>query len=328
MPSRILLVSTNRCTTPERVFPLGLTFLQAALRRAGHECHWLDLLDQADQLDQVLQEFRPEFVAISLRNIDDVVIGKQETFFEMLPSVCEAIRHRTSCRIIVGGSGFSIFPAQLLEFSGADFGIAGEGEHSLPLLLKRLEAGDSCEDIPGLVYRKQNRVVLNPPQSQPFESEVGETDRPAAIAGRYLSSNGVLNVQTQRGCSYRCCYCTYPVVEGRKHRRRPAELVAEEFAQLERLNTKYAFIVDSVFNSSSRHVEEVCEAILRRGLKISWGCFLRPQGLTAELMRLMARAGLAHVEFGSDSFCDEVLEAYQKGFTFEDIRYATELAHQ
>ena len=88
------------------------------------------------------------------------------------------------------------------------------------------------------------------------------------------------------------------------------------------------FVVDSVFNSSKRHVTEVCEAILRRNVKLSWGCFLRPQGLTPDLMNLMKRAGLAHIEFGSDSFCDEVLATYKKGLTFADILHSNELANQ
>ncbi len=328
MPSRILLISANRCANPERVFPLGLTYLQAALRQSGHECLWLDLLDQADQLDATLESFHPDFVGISLRNIDDVIIRKQQTFFDDLPSICATIRHHNVRRIILGGSGFTIFPAQLLELSGADFGISGEGESSLTRLIQSLEEGKNWEGIPGLVHRKNGQVMINPPEPRPFDSVVMESDRPVAVVDRYRNTSGVLNVQTQRGCAYRCCYCTYPVVEGRGHRRRPAELVAEEFSQLERLNVKYAFIVDSVFNSSRQHVEEICEAILRRGVKISWGCFLRPQGLTAELMQLMARAGLAHVEFGSDSFCDDVLHAYQKGFSFEDILFSTELARK
>ena len=45
-------------------------------------------------------------------------------------------------------------------------------------------------------------------------------------------------------------------------------------------------------------------------------------------MKLMVLAGLSHIEFGSDSFCDEVLEAYQKDFTFDDILYSSELAYR
>jgi radical SAM superfamily enzyme YgiQ (UPF0313 family) len=138
----------------------------------------------------------------------------------------------------------------------------------------------------------------------------------------------MLNVQTQRGCAFHCCYCTYPLLEGRAHRRRPADAVAEEFEQIQSLGARYAFIVDSVFNSSTRHVAEICEAILARNLKLKWGCFLRPQGLTSGLLKLMSRAGLSHIEFGSDSFCDEVLEAYDKGLSFDDIAKSSELAHQ
>ena len=81
--------------------------------------------------------------------------------------------------------------------------------------------------------------------------------------------------------------------KGRRHRRRPPESIADEFEELQRLGARYAFVVDSVFNSSPAHVIETCEAILRRGVKLAWGCFLRPQGLDAEQMGLMA-PGRAH----------------------------------
>jgi len=138
----------------------------------------------------------------------------------------------------------------------------------------------------------------------------------------------MLNIQTQRGCAFDCCYCTYPLIEGRASRRRSPQAVAEEFVQLERLGANYVFIVDSVFNASADHAAAICEALLRNNSKLRWGCFLRPKGLTPDLMRLMARAGLTHIEFGSDSFCDPVLRAYGKHFTFDDIFYSSELACQ
>jgi radical SAM superfamily enzyme YgiQ (UPF0313 family) len=328
MPSRILLISANRCTTPDPVFPLGLAYLHAALRQAGHECVWLDCLADGERFGEALKQCRPDFVGISLRNIDDVLIRKKETFFDGLVSLSAAIRREFNCPIILGGSGFSIFPRQLLELAGADFGIAGEGESGLVALIAALENRSDYRAIPGLVYRQDGKVVVNPAAPSASHQELIEADRPARIVGHYLQTGGMLNLQTQRGCAFRCCYCTYPVIEGRQHRRRPAEMVAAEFEQLQRLGARYAFIVDSVFNSSPRHVTEICEAFLRHNIKLPWGCFLRPQGLTPELMRLMARAGLAHIEFGSDSLCDEVLAAYHKDFTFDDILHASELARQ
>src|SRR5690349_23398909 len=84
---KILLVSANRCTTPEPVFPLGLAHLSAALREAGHEVSWLDLLTDGDRFQERLSTSEAELVGISVRNIDDVLIRKRETFVDNLPEV-------------------------------------------------------------------------------------------------------------------------------------------------------------------------------------------------------------------------------------------------
>lgn len=326
MGSRLLLINPNRCVVPDPVFPLGLAYLNAALRQAGHDTRVLDFLVGSETLTEALVRFKPDYVGISLRNIDNVLIHKQETFFESLHTICETVRRVHPCPIVLGGSGFSIYPQALLERCGADFGIQGEGESSLPALISALSEGRDYTAIPGVVYRREGRAVLRPSQFATIETQSKPGDRPPELVAHYLKTSGMLNLQTQRGCRYSCCYCTYPLIEGRQYRRRPPEVIAEEMAQLEALGAQYVFITDSVFNSSEQHVRETCDAIFRRRLSLRWGCFLRPQGLTAELMQLMARAGLAHIEFGSDSLFDPVLVEYGKRLTFDDIQTSSELA--
>jgi radical SAM superfamily enzyme YgiQ (UPF0313 family) len=328
MGKRVLLISTNTCAAPDPVFPLGLAHLSAALREAGHESRWYDFQAPDSSLEQVLTEYRPDLVGISLRNIDDVLIRTKETYFDGLPALCERIRKAAAVPIVLGGSGFSIFPEELFRFSGADFGVAGAGEVPLVALLQGLEEPGLVGKIPGLLYRRNGATLRNLPSCEVIHPRLNTIDRPSALVQHYLGAGGMLNLQTQRGCAFHCCYCTYPLLEGRAHRRHHPDQVAEEFHQLQQLGARYAFIVDSVFNSSPRHVTEICEALLRRNLKIKWGCFLRPQGLSASLLQLMSRAGLSHIEFGSDSFSDEVLVAYQKGFTFEDILRSSALASE
>jgi len=328
MSSRILILSTNRCVIPDPVFPLGLSYLNAALRQSCHETRWFDCLTASQTLPQVLTEYRPDFVGISLRNIDDVLIRKRETYFQPLAGICSTIRRLHRCPVILGGSGFSLFPERLLELSAADFGIQGEGEASLPALISALNHGTDFTGIPGLVYRRDGEIVANPPRGGLAPVPLEFTDWPPHLVAHYLRTGGMLNLQTQRGCVHVCNYCTYPLIEGRVMRRRPPEMVADEMAHLQAAGAKYIFITDSVFNSSPQHVVETCEALLRRNLALRWGCFLRPQGLTPELMKLMARAGLAHIEFGSDSFCDTVLAEYAKHLTFDDILQSSELAHK
>jgi len=326
MPSRVLLISTNRCDFPYPVFPLGLSMVDTALRAAGHQTRWLDCQPGTETLDQVLAAFRPDVIGLSLRNIDDVVFKRKETYFGALIELCRAARGKTSCPIVLGGSGFSIFPKRLLELSGADFGIQGEGETSLVSLIDALENRRACTGIPGLVFRDNGHIVVNPRQPEAWNAAGARPQRPGPAVEYYLRASSMLNVQTQRGCAFDCCYCTYPMLEGKTQRRRPPESVADEFEELQRLGARYVFIVDSVFNSSPTHVLETCEAIIRRGVKLPWGCFLRPHGLTTEQMDLMARAGLTHVEFGTDSLCDPVLAAYGKRFTFDDVLQASVLA--
>jgi len=146
------------------------------------------------------------------------------------------------------------------------------------------------------------------------------------MADYYLSRSHMFNIQTQRGCPFTCCYCTYPLIDGTRTRHRDPGDVAEELARAVAAGAHYFFFVDSVFNTDNDRAAAVCEAMIRRNLSVHWCCFLRPKNISADLMDLMARAGLRHVEFGTDSFCDRVLEAYGKRFTFDDVLQSSDLA--
>jgi radical SAM superfamily enzyme YgiQ (UPF0313 family) len=326
MPGRVLLISANRYETPFPVFPLGLACLDHALRRAGHSTAWLDRLVDAQTPAEAVAAFRPDYTGISLRNVDDVLIRKQQTFHGELRSLCAEARAAGGGTIILGGSGFSIFPREILAATGADYGIQGEGEESLVQLLAALEGGGDPAAVPGLVYRRGAEIVINPPRRSPAPPGPDWAAVPPRLIRHYLEQSSMLCAQTQRGCPFHCAYCTYPLIEGPACRRRDPEAVAEEWSALEALGARYVFLVDSVFNITPDHVGEVCEALIRKNVRLKWGCFLRPREVTRDLMRLMARAGLAHVEFGSDSFCDEVLAAFDKRLTFADILEASEAA--
>jgi radical SAM superfamily enzyme YgiQ (UPF0313 family) len=323
---RVLLISSNRCDEPYPVFPLGLAHVASALRRVGHVTRWLDSNVATVPVEHLLVKFRPDIIGISMRNVDDVQPLKQQTYFNTDVELCRNLRRCCACPVVVGGTAFSIFPERLLALTGADFGIHGAGEVAFNRLIEALATGADPSGIRGLVYRRDGRIVVNPCDlAEPICPE--PADRPAELVDYYLRRSSMLNIQTQRGCHLKCCYCTYPLIDGRRCRRRAPEAVAAELESIQHQGAKHVFITDSVFNTSPDHVAGICEAILRRNLKIGWSCFLRPKNLTRGLMELMARAGLTHIEFGADSFCDSVLEEYGKALTFDDILESSELAH-
>jgi radical SAM superfamily enzyme YgiQ (UPF0313 family) len=136
----------------------------------------------------------------------------------------------------------------------------------------------------------------------------------------------MLNLQSKRGCPFRCIYCTYPHIEGRKMRLMPPEAVAATALELEAAGAKYLFLTDSAFNAHPHHSLAVAEAFITAGLKIPWGGFFAPTRPPKAYFKTMAAAGLTHVEFGTEALCDTVLQSYGKPFCHTDVFDAHEAA--
>ena len=326
--SRLLLINFNRYDQPYPVYPLGLAYVDAALRSAGHVTRLWDVQAGDGTLEASVAEFRPYFVGLSLRNIDNVQCHNPQSFVHELLDCRRRLRAQTTAPLILGGSGFSMFPRELLALTGVDYGIRGEGEGAFVRLLAALQARTPPDTIAGLVYRGADGAIrCNPGSVSSSTFATGPVHEPA-ILQPYLARGALPGVQTQRGCPLRCCYCTYPLIEGKRSRYRSGEEVVAEMRRLLAQGVRYTFVVDSVFNTSPEHVVDVCEALARAELDMQWECFLRPCGLTRELLALMRRAGLRHIEFGSDSFSDPVLKRYGKRFPFAEIEAASHYAHE
>jgi radical SAM superfamily enzyme YgiQ (UPF0313 family) len=138
----------------------------------------------------------------------------------------------------------------------------------------------------------------------------------------------MLNLQTQRGCPFRCVYCTYPHIEGRRPRFVPPEEVARTALRLQDSGAKYLFITDSAFNAVPEHARAVARAFREAELAIPWGAFFAPTAPPDGFYREMAEAGLTHVEFGTESLSDPVLKKYGKPFRSTDVPEAHRAARE
>ena len=326
---RVLLINLNHYDQPYPVYPLGLAYVAGALRAAGYTTRIWDVHRPAQSMTDCATEFRPDFVGLSMRNIDNVQAHNPRSFTQEVLSYVRQLRAVTSAPLILGGCGFSIFPREIFELTGVDYGIQGEGERTLVSLLSALREGRPLDGIAGLLARRDDGSTWFQPRSGAEETFSSEPYHDPEIVRAYVAEGSLPGVQTQRGCPLKCCYCTYPLIEGTRGRYRTGADVAREMKRLAELGAKQAFLVDSVFNTRTEHVVEVCEALLRENVKLAWECFLRPgAGITPELLQLMQRAGLCHVEFGSDSLSDPVLRRYGKSFDFAEIQRVSELAHK
>ncbi|HIJ81847.1 MAG TPA: radical SAM protein [Desulfuromonadales bacterium] len=322
---KILLISANRERSPYPVFPIGLSYLAGPLSREGHQLAVLDLCFEKNPEQAVLsllESFAPALVAISIRNVDNVTWPASRWYLEGIKSVVASCNGRA--KVVVGGSGFSLMPREILSFLGADYGVVGEGEEILPLLAGKLERGERVDLLPGVLLNDGGDFL--PPQ--PLH-RIGTPDRQLFDVSRYQREGGMLNVQTKRGCPFRCVYCTYPLLEGRTMRLRPIpEIIAEIRSLVDDHQVSYIYFVDDIFNYPTQFAGELCRAILADKLSINWTAFINPAFMPPDLLDLMREAGCDAVEYGTESGSPQMLKNLGKSFTVDDLRSASLLCRE
>ena len=225
---------------PYPVFPLGIGHVAAALMQSSYAVKIVDMLDTSMELESVLRSFRPDYIGVSQRNFDDIQIKNTRVFADDIASLVKKIRKRSSSPIVLGGSGFSLFPRQMLELTGADFGIQGEGEQALSKLIRALNSRRPFSGIPGLVFRRGDTIVVNKKKACPPHL-IAPAIRPAKLSAMYRSKGAMQNIQTQRGCGFKCCYCTYPLIEGTRVRHRGPEDIFYEMKADQKVRRQILF---------------------------------------------------------------------------------------
>ena len=319
---RVLLLSANTFQDPHPVYPLGLDYVARAVSDA-HEVRILDanLLAGQDDLLANLSGFAPDAVGISLRNVDNASAQATRVFLEEARSLVRSVRRATHASVILGGSGFSLFPQRLLEELGADYGIVGEGER-LADLLRALKSGEPKPCLDGVVLPGRSTYRAAPWQGAPARLDPARN----AHTRFYLEHGGILNLQTKRGCPFRCIYCTYPILEGSDLRLFDPRDTAETAHRLQEAGARFLYITDSVVNAHEEHSLAVAEAMKAAGVSIPWGGFFSPRVTRRDYFHRLAGCGCTHVEFGTESLCEPMLRTYEKPFRERDVYAAHEQA--
>jgi len=321
MSRDVLLVNTNVVRPP--VSPIGLEYAGEALVNAGLPVRVLDLAlaeDWRAALAGAIDEDEPLMVGLTVRNTDDCCFATRRSFLPWIREVVTEVRHLTPAFVVLGGVGFSVMPEVVLRTTGADAGIAGDGEETLPALARCLTDGDAITHLPNLVHRQGDNVILNPRVNADLQRLPGHR-RSLFDNRRYEELGAIVGIETKRGCPNRCIYCADPVAKGNALRLRPPASVVQEFRSLLSQGVSWFHTCDSEFNLPMAHAKEVCRAIIRDGLgdRLHWYFYCSPVPFDAELAVLMKRAGCAGINFGVDSLCDEQLARLGRDHTVGDI---------
>ncbi len=313
---RILLSAANFCVEPLPVYPLGMSVIANVLAKDGHEVTQFDPLPYGrdsfmDAAEQCFREFNPDIIAVSIRNID--VADSQDTrayAFQGSMSVIGTWRRLFSGPIILGGPGFSMNPEAVLEKSGADYGVAGEGEDAMRKIVDGIAAGNP----------PPKGTVLRMPASGIYGARYSHK-----IAAYYDEETHTLPVQTKRGCPFHCVYCTYPMLEGHRLRLRPLEDVLGDVAHLKaNYPDVMLYFTDSIFNDPGHEYLPLLKEMIKRDLSIPWTGFITPFNLSDEDIDIMAQSGLVCADLGVDGTTDTTLKGLGKNFSFQQVKHCCE----
>jgi len=324
---KVLLISLNHETRPYPVFPLGLAYLVTRLQ-GRHEIRVLDLCCDEDLTRIGDPGFPPDVIGISVRNVDNLTYPLSESYVPYLQKVVAVCREKTDATIVLGGSGFSLFPEELLRCLGVTLGVVGEGERAFEHILTHLHDEARLRSAPNIVSLVDGVYRENPVELLRDYPRFPIPDRSAFQGVKYFSEGGMANVQTKRGCHFKCVYCTYPAIDGRTLRFREPRQIVDELEHLrETYDVRYVYFVDDIFNVPVEHASRLCDEMLRRGLDMQWTGFVNPAHADERLLEKMKAAGCEGIELGTDTGSPAMLRRMRKGFDAASIRKVARACH-
>lgn len=324
---KILLIQSHlgRIKYFPPVYPIGLAYIATAIK--AHEVKIFDMNfwefeESLDRMNKAIENFKPDVVGVSIRNIDTTQRFDLFLHFKTIPETAKLIKkHDPEIKLIFGGSGFSLFPREIMErVPEIDYGVYMEGEDTIQELLDNL---DSPGKVKGLYYRENRAIQYTGHRSPPDFSALPVPRRDSDLIDieEYIDDGPIYNIgiQSKRGCVLECGYCNYPFLSGKKLRLRTPEHVVDEIEYLMNMGVKKFVFLDNVFNVPVSHAEQICEEIIRRNLKPDWNAWMEMKRTSEKLVRLMRDAGCRGVGFSPDGATDKTLGALRKGITVADI---------
>ena len=186
------------------------------------------------------------------------------------------------------------------------------------------------EDIPNLIYKKEDCIIENPVERIEDIDKLPFPDRGVLDFSKYSYP---FTISTVRGCPGRCIFCSAHAFWGNRIVIRNPEKILEEIRSVyEKYSLKDFFIVDDTFTLIPKRAIAFCKLLSgyseEIGTQFKWGCESRADVVSRELLQAMKNTGCNMVQFGTESGNNGILKSVQKRVTYEQVYEAVKTAHE
>lgn len=359
---RVVLVRPPVVTLPGSlathgpVPPVGLAYIAAVVRDAGHDVSVIDapmaelhrfatIASPIGELDRT--GLSPAEIVERLEP-DCQVLGITNMFLHEWPQVREiaelARRRLPSLFIVVGGETPTAFWRQIFEETDAiDACVLGEGETTMLELLDRVATGSPLAGLDGVAERP-GRADADPAATPVLPTRLRSLDqvpRPAwdlfPVENYWVESPffGVdlgrsMPVLATRGCPYKCSFCSSPQMWTTRYVvRDPADLADEIASYVERWGVRNINFCDLTAITKRSWTLEFCDELDARGLDITWQLPVgtRSEALDADVLQRLWETGCRNITYAPESGSERLLEIMDKRVDLEHMRSSLRAAH-
>jgi len=301
--------------------PLNEMWVAAIAERAGHKCIIVDartLKLNPQQTVEILKVFKPD------------IVGFRTTTY-MYPETREWIKYikeHIGVLTIIGGYNMRIYPKESIQPPEIDFGCLNSALYTVPKLFEELEGGQHFDDVPGLVYKKNGKIIQTPPANPPerFEDYPNPARHlvPNELYAEFPTTRRNFTIMvTSKGCPMQCTFCE---AGGTPYDpRSPVTVVNEMEECVSKFNVKEIDIFDYEFPLVRSRTMAICQEIQRRKFDVIWACRSRVDSVDEELLHEMKKAGCHRIYFGIESAHQQILDRVKKRITVEQVRHTVRL---
>jgi radical SAM superfamily enzyme YgiQ (UPF0313 family) len=254
-----------------------------------------------ETLVHLIREFKPDVIGLSVMTFQRRTAGR----------IIELARDlRPSMKIVVGGYDPSL-AREAYEGMGVDYIVRGEGEVTFRELMRTLENGGEFSGIRGLSYRSGERWAHNParPPHRLEDDDIRLPKRSARVLRGYtLLGRQVDVIETSRGCTYDCSFCSIIEMRGRNFHTYSFDRVLADIRDARDHGARTIFLVDDNITLNVHRFEALCRAIIEAGLnQLDYFVQAMTSSIAdhgATLVPLMQQAGFRYVFLGIENILE------------------------
>jgi anaerobic magnesium-protoporphyrin IX monomethyl ester cyclase len=261
-------------------------------------------------IEELMKTIEPDLVGLSIMTFQRKTAKK---IIDLLRSL------RANLRIVVGGYDPSMAPEAYTD-SDVDFIVRGEGEITFRELLRAIENNRGYEGILGFSYREAGRFHHNSerPVSGLGGSEIRLPNRSARVLNNYtMLGRQVDVVETSRGCTFDCSFCSIIAMRGRQFNTYSLDRVLADIRDASKHGARAIFLVDDNITLNVRRFEALCQAIIDARLNhldyIVQAMTSAIANSSETLAPLMREAGFRYVFLGIENVLEADLDFLRAG---------------